>query len=171
VAIVRTTDSGDDCHSLLRCACEVGISVDTCPQCGVGRPDPQRHDSPPDVRRHGKHAVGGARAAYAQRPRFGIGGRRPHAAGLTSNFNHECDLDASKLRFVEALRIAQQIDHRIAQYYSLAALGWHAASSARHDSGHSCSGRRKPSQRGPARSFTDRQSPCSPQPKSRRLQH
>ncbi len=39
------------------------------------------------------------------------------------------DLDASKLRSVEALRIAQQIDHRIAQYYSLAALGWHAASS------------------------------------------
>src|SRR5437899_6019315 len=39
------------------------------------------------------------------------------------------DLDASKLRFVEALRIAQQIEHRIAQYYSLAALGWHAASS------------------------------------------
>jgi len=39
------------------------------------------------------------------------------------------DLDASKLRSVEALRIAQQIDHRIAQYYSLATLGWHAASS------------------------------------------
>jgi len=39
------------------------------------------------------------------------------------------DLDACKLRSVEALRIAQQIDHRIAQYYSLAALGWHAASS------------------------------------------
>src|SRR5260370_42141979 len=39
------------------------------------------------------------------------------------------DLDASKLRSVEALLIAQQIDHRIAQYYSLAALGWHAASS------------------------------------------
>jgi ATP/maltotriose-dependent transcriptional regulator MalT len=39
------------------------------------------------------------------------------------------DLDACKLRSVEALRIAQQIDHRIAQYYSLTALGWHAASS------------------------------------------
>ena len=39
------------------------------------------------------------------------------------------DLDACKLRSVEALRIARQIDHRIAQYYSLTALGWHAASS------------------------------------------
>jgi hypothetical protein len=39
------------------------------------------------------------------------------------------DLGTSKLRFVEALRIAQQIDHRIEQYYLLAALGWHAAGS------------------------------------------
>jgi predicted ATPase/DNA-binding CsgD family transcriptional regulator len=39
------------------------------------------------------------------------------------------DLDAAKLRFVEALRVAQQIDHRIAQYYLLAGLGWQAASS------------------------------------------
>lgn len=39
------------------------------------------------------------------------------------------DFDTSKTRFVEALRVAQQIDHRIAQYYLLEALGWNAASS------------------------------------------
>jgi predicted ATPase/DNA-binding CsgD family transcriptional regulator len=39
------------------------------------------------------------------------------------------DLHASKARFVEALRLAEQIDNRIAQYYLLAALGWHAATS------------------------------------------
>ena len=39
------------------------------------------------------------------------------------------DLAAAKPWFVEALRLAQQIDNRFAQYYLLAALGWHAASS------------------------------------------
>jgi DNA-binding CsgD family transcriptional regulator len=39
------------------------------------------------------------------------------------------DLDASKPLLVEALRIAQRIDDRIAQYYLLGALGYHAACS------------------------------------------
>jgi DNA-binding CsgD family transcriptional regulator/tetratricopeptide (TPR) repeat protein len=39
------------------------------------------------------------------------------------------DLDASKPHLADALRIAQQIDDRIAQYYLLGALGYHAACS------------------------------------------
>jgi DNA-binding NarL/FixJ family response regulator len=39
------------------------------------------------------------------------------------------DIEAAKSRFAEALRLARQIDNRLAQYYGLAALGWHAASS------------------------------------------
>ena len=39
------------------------------------------------------------------------------------------DLAASKPRFVEALRIARQIDDRITQYVLLTLLSWHAASS------------------------------------------
>ena len=37
------------------------------------------------------------------------------------------DVAASKPRFVEALRIARQIDDRLAQYDLLSLLGWHAA--------------------------------------------
>jgi DNA-binding NarL/FixJ family response regulator len=40
------------------------------------------------------------------------------------------DIDAAKSGYVEALRVARQIDNRIAQFYGLAALGWHAANSA-----------------------------------------
>ena len=40
------------------------------------------------------------------------------------------DLAASKPRFIDALRIARQIDDRLAQYYLLSALGWQAATSA-----------------------------------------
>jgi DNA-binding NarL/FixJ family response regulator len=39
------------------------------------------------------------------------------------------DLDASKPLLADALRIAEQIDDRIAQYYLLGALGYHAARS------------------------------------------
>ena len=39
------------------------------------------------------------------------------------------DIDAAKLRMVEALHVARQIDNRLAQYYGLAAVGWHAANS------------------------------------------
>jgi DNA-binding CsgD family transcriptional regulator len=39
------------------------------------------------------------------------------------------DLDSAMSRGVEALRVARQIDNRLAQYYGLAALGWRAASS------------------------------------------
>jgi predicted ATPase/DNA-binding CsgD family transcriptional regulator len=40
-----------------------------------------------------------------------------------------CDLDESKPLFAEALRVADQIDDRVAQFYLLDALGCHAASS------------------------------------------
>jgi DNA-binding NarL/FixJ family response regulator len=33
---------------------------------------------------------------------------------------------------VEALRVARHIDNRLAQYYGLAILGWHAANSGQH---------------------------------------
>jgi predicted ATPase/DNA-binding CsgD family transcriptional regulator len=39
------------------------------------------------------------------------------------------DLDSTMSRGVEALRVARQIDHRLAQYYGLAGLGWRAANS------------------------------------------
>jgi len=39
------------------------------------------------------------------------------------------DLDSAMSRGVEALRVARQIDHRLAQYYGLAGLGWRAANS------------------------------------------
>ena len=39
------------------------------------------------------------------------------------------DVRAAKSGFVEALQVARQIDNRLAQYYGLAALAWHAASS------------------------------------------
>ena len=39
------------------------------------------------------------------------------------------DLEASKPWLVEAMRVAQQVDNRFAQYYLLTSLGWHAASS------------------------------------------
>ena len=39
------------------------------------------------------------------------------------------DVAASKPRFIEALRIARQIDDRLAQYDLLTLLGWHAAMS------------------------------------------
>ena len=39
------------------------------------------------------------------------------------------DLEASKPWLVEAMRVAQQVDNRFAQYYLLTCLGWHAASS------------------------------------------
>ena len=39
------------------------------------------------------------------------------------------DVAASKPRFIEALRIARQIDDRLAQYDLLSLLGWHAATS------------------------------------------
>ena len=39
------------------------------------------------------------------------------------------DVTASKPRFIDALRIARQIDDRLAQYDLLSLLGWHAASS------------------------------------------
>jgi predicted ATPase/DNA-binding CsgD family transcriptional regulator len=39
------------------------------------------------------------------------------------------DLDSALSRGLEALRVARQIDNRLAQYYGLAALGWRAASS------------------------------------------
>jgi DNA-binding CsgD family transcriptional regulator len=38
------------------------------------------------------------------------------------------DLESAMSRGVEALRVARQIDHRLAQYYGLAGLGWRAAS-------------------------------------------
>ena len=40
------------------------------------------------------------------------------------------DVAASKPRFVEALRIARQIDDRITQYVLLSLLSWHAATSS-----------------------------------------
>jgi DNA-binding CsgD family transcriptional regulator len=39
------------------------------------------------------------------------------------------DLEASKPWLVEAMRVAQQVDNRFAQFYLLTSLGWHAASS------------------------------------------
>src|SRR6266581_751408 len=39
------------------------------------------------------------------------------------------DLETAKSRFVEALRVARQIDDRLGQYWRLAGLGWHAANS------------------------------------------
>jgi predicted ATPase/DNA-binding CsgD family transcriptional regulator len=39
------------------------------------------------------------------------------------------DIDMAKSHYVEALRVARQIDNRLAQYYGLAAFGWHAANS------------------------------------------
>jgi predicted ATPase/DNA-binding CsgD family transcriptional regulator len=41
------------------------------------------------------------------------------------------EVAASKPRFVDALRIARQIDDRLAQYDLLSLLGWHAATSGR----------------------------------------
>src|ERR1700730_15192414 len=40
------------------------------------------------------------------------------------------DTNASKPPYVEALRVARHIDNRLAQYYGLATLGWHAAYSS-----------------------------------------
>jgi DNA-binding CsgD family transcriptional regulator len=40
------------------------------------------------------------------------------------------DIHGAKSRFADALRVARQIDNRLAQYYGLAALGWHAANSS-----------------------------------------
>jgi DNA-binding NarL/FixJ family response regulator len=40
------------------------------------------------------------------------------------------DLEVSKPRFLEALRVAQQVDDRTAQFFLLTALGWHAANSS-----------------------------------------
>ena len=45
-------------------------------------------------------------------------------AAMMAGDNHE-----AKSGFVEALQVARQIDNRLAQFYGLAALGWHAASS------------------------------------------
>src|SRR5206468_12327159 len=42
-----------------------------------------------------------------------------------------CDPEESRPIFAEALRIARQIDDRVAQFYLLGALGCHAASSRR----------------------------------------
>jgi predicted ATPase/DNA-binding CsgD family transcriptional regulator len=39
------------------------------------------------------------------------------------------DLNAAKPPYVEALRVARHVDNRLAQYYGLACLGWHAANS------------------------------------------
>jgi predicted ATPase/DNA-binding CsgD family transcriptional regulator len=39
------------------------------------------------------------------------------------------DNDAAHSRFVEALRVARDIDNRLAQYYGLAAAGWYASNS------------------------------------------
>ena len=39
------------------------------------------------------------------------------------------DLDTAKAETVAALRLAREIDNRVAQYYGLSALGWHAANS------------------------------------------
>ena len=39
------------------------------------------------------------------------------------------DTNAAKPPYVEALRVARHIDNRLAQYYGLATLGWHAANS------------------------------------------
>jgi DNA-binding NarL/FixJ family response regulator len=41
------------------------------------------------------------------------------------------DIHAAKTGFAEALRVARHIDNRLAQFYGLAALGWHAANSAK----------------------------------------
>lgn len=40
------------------------------------------------------------------------------------------ELEVSKLQFLEALRVAQQVDDRTAQFFLLTALGWHAANSS-----------------------------------------
>ena len=40
------------------------------------------------------------------------------------------DIHGAKSRFAEALGVARQVDNRLAQFYGLAALGWHAAASA-----------------------------------------
>jgi predicted ATPase/DNA-binding CsgD family transcriptional regulator len=37
------------------------------------------------------------------------------------------DLDVAKADTVAALRLARDLDHRVAQYYNLSVLGWHAA--------------------------------------------
>jgi predicted ATPase/DNA-binding CsgD family transcriptional regulator len=39
------------------------------------------------------------------------------------------DTNAARAEFVEALRVARHIDNRLAQYWGLAPLGWHAANS------------------------------------------
>jgi hypothetical protein len=39
------------------------------------------------------------------------------------------DIQTAGARFADALRVARQGDNRLAQFYGLAALGWHAASS------------------------------------------
>ena len=42
------------------------------------------------------------------------------------------DLEESKARFTDALRIANRIDDRIGQFYLLAALGYHAGNAGKH---------------------------------------
>jgi predicted ATPase/DNA-binding CsgD family transcriptional regulator len=39
------------------------------------------------------------------------------------------DMNATKSGFVEALQVARRFDNRLAEYYGLACLGWHAANS------------------------------------------
>ena len=39
------------------------------------------------------------------------------------------DLDSAKAQTVVALRLARDLDNRVAQYYGLCVLGWHAANS------------------------------------------
>jgi hypothetical protein len=40
------------------------------------------------------------------------------------------DVSASKPKFVEALRVARQIDDRITQYVLLSLISWHAAATS-----------------------------------------
>src|SRR3954462_13152032 len=41
----------------------------------------------------------------------------------------EGDLETAKAQTVVALRLARELDNRVAQYYSVSVLGWHAANS------------------------------------------
>ena len=77
------------------------------------------------------------------------------------------DLDEAKPLFAEALRIARQIDDRVAQFYLLDALGCHAASPARRGSRRSCSAPRTPYAPGLARTSCRSWLGCWPRPRSR----
>ena len=76
------------------------------------------------------------------------------------------DLDESKPLYPEALRIAQRIDDRVAEYSSLDALGLpRRRAQARRGSRRSCSGLPKPCEPGPAQASSRSMPRCWPRPR------